>query len=72
MIFGIEVTYQTLSCKFNFGSYTSKITPTSHETLARCEVVMVMKIQVTVSWVLTPCSNVVGYQHFGGSFCLYL
>jgi hypothetical protein len=25
----------------------------------------VMKIQVAVFWVVTPCSNVLGYQHFG-------
>jgi hypothetical protein len=26
----------------------------------------VMKIKIAVFWVLTPCSDVVGYQHFGG------
>jgi len=31
-----------------------------------------MKIQVEVSWVVMPCSVVVGYQHFGGLCCLHL
>jgi len=30
-----------------------------------------MKIQVVVSWIVT-CSDVVGYQHFGGLCCLNL
>jgi hypothetical protein len=29
-----------------------------------------MKIQVMVFWAVTPCSDVVGYQHFGGPSCL--
>jgi hypothetical protein len=39
---------------------------------ARLEVVTAMKIQVTVFWVTTPCSVVVGYQRFGGPCCLHL
>jgi hypothetical protein len=31
-----------------------------------------VKIQVEVFWVVTPCSVVVGYQHFGGPCCLHL
>jgi hypothetical protein len=27
-----------------------------------------LKIQAVVSWVVMPCSVVVGYQRFGGSF----
>jgi len=27
-----------------------------------------MKIQVTVSWIVKPCSDVVGYQRFWGHF----
>jgi len=32
----------------------------------------VMKIKIAVFWVLTPCSDVVGYQHFGGPCCSHL
>jgi hypothetical protein len=31
-----------------------------------------VKIQAEVFWVVTPCSVVVGYQRFGGPYCLYL
>jgi len=31
-----------------------------------------MKIQVMVSWVLTLCSDVVGYQCFRGPCCFHL
>jgi len=27
---------------------------------------MAMKIQITLFWVVIPCSNVLGYQCFGG------
>jgi hypothetical protein len=30
-----------------------------------------MKIQVEVFWLLRPCSDVVGYQRFGGSWLLF-
>jgi hypothetical protein len=33
---------------------------------------MVMKIQDVVFWVVMPCSDVVGYQCFGGPCCLHL
>jgi hypothetical protein len=33
---------------------------------------MAMMIQVVVFWVMTPCSDVVGYQRFGGPCCLHL
>jgi hypothetical protein len=33
---------------------------------------MAMKIQVEVFWVVRPCSDMVGYQCFGGPCCLYL
>jgi len=32
---------------------------------------MVMKIQVVVLWVLTPCGVVGGYQRFGELCCLH-
>jgi hypothetical protein len=32
---------------------------------------MAMKIQLVV-WVVTPHSDVAGYQHFGGPCCLHL
>jgi hypothetical protein len=32
----------------------------------RLEVFTPMKIQVMVFWVVTPCSNMVGYQRFEG------
>jgi hypothetical protein len=35
------------------------------------EVLMAVKISV-VSWVVALCSVVVGYQHFGGLYCLHL
>jgi hypothetical protein len=31
-----------------------------------------MIVHVMVLWVLIPCSDVVGYQRFGGPFCLHL
>jgi hypothetical protein len=34
--------------------------------------VFMVKIGVEVFWVVTPCSVVVGYQHFRGSCCLQL
>jgi len=33
---------------------------------------MVVRIQAKIFWVVTPCSIVVGYQCFGGLFCLHL
>jgi hypothetical protein len=33
---------------------------------------MMMKIQVVVFWVLTPCTDVVGYQCFGGPHCFHI
>jgi hypothetical protein len=36
------------------------------------EVFKVVKIQVEVLWVVTPCSDVVGYQRFEGPCCLHL
>jgi hypothetical protein len=32
----------------------------------------VMKIEVAVFWVVTPCSDVVGYECFGVAFSLHL
>jgi hypothetical protein len=32
----------------------------------------VVKIQIEVFWVVTPCIVVVGYKCFGGPFCLHL
>jgi len=31
-----------------------------------------MKIQVVVFWVMTPCSDVVGYESFGGPCSFHL
>jgi hypothetical protein len=31
-----------------------------------------LKVQIVVLWVVTVCSNVVGYQCFRGVCCLYL
>jgi len=31
-----------------------------------------VKIQVEVIWVVTPCSDMVGYERFGGPCCLHL
>jgi len=30
-----------------------------------------MKVHVMVFWVVTPCSDVVGFQRFGGPCCLH-
>jgi hypothetical protein len=38
----------------------------------RLEVFTVITCQVKVFWVVTQCSVVVEYQHFGGPFCLHL
>jgi len=38
----------------------------------RLDVLMAVKIQVEVCWVLTPCSVVVGYLRFRGLWCLHL
>jgi len=43
--------------------------------LAECETFeafTAVKIHVDVFWVVTPCSAVLGYQHFGGPSCLHL
>jgi hypothetical protein len=37
----------------------------------RLEILM-MKIQIVVFRLMTPCSDVVEYQRFGGSCCLHL
>jgi hypothetical protein len=42
------------------------------ESFARFWVFTVVKIQVEVFWDVMPCSVVVGYQHFGGPYCLHL
>jgi hypothetical protein len=39
---------------------------------AKFEVLMMMKIQIAVFKVLTPCSDVVEYQRFGGPCCFHL
>jgi len=31
-----------------------------------------MNVQIAVSWVVTLCSVVVGYQHYEGPYCLHL
>jgi len=37
-----------------------------------CRAEFTIVIQVEVSWDLTPCSDVVGYQRFGGPCCFHL
>jgi hypothetical protein len=39
---------------------------------SRLVIFMAMKIHVVVFWVMTLCSDVVGYQFFGGPCCLHL
>jgi len=41
-------------------------------TFTRFEIFTAMKIQVVILWVMTPCSDVAGYQCFGGNCCLHL
>jgi len=36
------------------------------------KILTVMKIHVVVFWVMTLCSDVVGYQRLGGSYCLQI
>jgi len=38
----------------------------------RLEILTVIKIQVVVFWIMTPHSEVVGYQHFWGPCCLHI
>jgi hypothetical protein len=38
----------------------------------RFEIFTAMKIQIVIFWVVTPCSNMVGYQRFGGPCCFHL
>jgi hypothetical protein len=33
---------------------------------------MVIKIEVVVFWIVTPCSDVVGHQHSGGCYHYFL
>jgi hypothetical protein len=39
---------------------------------ARCEVLVVVRIQVEFFCIVKPCSVMVGYQHFRGPCCLYV
>jgi hypothetical protein len=36
------------------------------------ETLKIFAYLVEVFWVVTPCSDVVGYQRFGGTCCLHL
>jgi len=40
--------------------------------VARWKISVATRIQVAVSWVVTPCSDVVGYKHFRGPCWLSL
>jgi len=40
-----------------------------HYNIARFEVFMVMKIHIKALCVVTLCSDVVRYSHFGGPYC---
>jgi len=40
--------------------------------MARFDVFTAMKIKIVVFHIVAPCSDVVGYQRFGGSRCLHL
>jgi hypothetical protein len=44
----------------------------THDQTAKSEVFIAGKIQVVFFWVVTPCSVVIGYQHFRGPCCLNL
>jgi len=37
-----------------------------HNSVASFEIFTAMKIHVTAFWVVTPCTDIVGYLHFGG------
>jgi hypothetical protein len=32
---------------------------------------MAVKVETEISWFVTPCSSVGGYQYFGGACCLH-
>jgi hypothetical protein len=36
------------------------------------EVLTAVKMLMVVFWVVTPCGLVGGYQHFRGTYCLYI
>jgi len=39
---------------------------------ARLQIFTAIKIQVSLFWIVTRCSDVVGYERFGGPFRLHL
>jgi len=53
-----------------------KFTYTSIEVsdlfLMQFELFMVVKIHAVILWIVTPCNDVIGYQHFGGPCFLHL
>jgi hypothetical protein len=38
------------------------------ENIHRFKTFMVVNIRIVVLWVMTPCSLMGGYQHFGGTY----
>jgi hypothetical protein len=62
MFLGLNFTY-----KFKFHQ-----TASSHLIYVRFSISMEMKIQVVVLWIVTLCSDVVGYKHFGEPCYLHL
>jgi hypothetical protein len=40
--------------------------------VVKFEVFTAMKIHEATLWAVTPCSDVVGHQRFGGPYCLHL
>jgi len=44
----------------------------SYQYETMCEILLITGNQGQVFWFVTPCSDVVQYQHFGGQRCLHL
>jgi len=44
----------------------------NEELKTRCEIYTEMNIQFEDFWVVTTCSDAVGYQRFGGPGCIHL
>jgi hypothetical protein len=68
----VHPNYMVLMHKDNFSFYYNQyvhILGKDYEFCARFEVIVVVNVQVGF-WVVTPCSVVVGYQHFRGPCCL--
>jgi hypothetical protein len=65
----IECSSCTLKSSMTINNTDTNWSHSSHHLLS---LVLPMKIQVKFFWVVMPCSDVIGYQHFRGPCCLHL